>query len=69
MNELFQQDVIILLNGFPSEQKEIIEQLKQKNTKLIPYNCNYYYVFQEDVIFNEHKWIHEIILNHLEQID
>lgn len=57
LEEFFEQDIIICLNALLLDEK-IVKQIKKKKIKLIFYNCgNFYYVFQEDILFNHHNFI------------
>jgi len=60
IKNLLKFKVIIFLSN-AIVQEHILKQLKEANIILIEYNCgNYYYIFQEDIIFNTHKKIKNI---------
>ena len=56
-NKIKTLDIIIFLSAEIHDEK-ILKQLKSDKIQLILYNCgNYYYIYQEDIIFNSHNSI------------
>lgn len=66
---LYQLDILIFIS-LEIHQNELLLNLKKNNVKLIIYNCgNILYIFQEDIIFDKHKYIRNLdSYNYLDQM-
>jgi len=52
---------VIIFLSIKIVNENILKQFKKAGIKIIDYNCgNYYYIFQEDLVFNTHKRIKNI---------
>jgi len=60
VNNILNFEVIIFLSN-SLHQENILKDIKKSGIKIINYNCgNWYYIYQEDLIFNVHNKINNV---------
>ena len=60
VNNILNFEVIIFLSN-SLHQENILKDIKKSGIKIINYNCgNWYYIYQEDLIFNVHNKIKDV---------
>ena len=63
ITQLYIFDILICVSN-KIKQNELLNTLKNKDIKIVEYNCgNLYYIYQEDIIFNTHNYIDNEINN------